>query len=416
MKCVHRWSSRLLPLLLLALCSLPLLAGCQTPAAAVDDELQGRILLWHSWDEENTAVLASILDQFRTIHPNVTIISVAVPPEELRQRFASTAVQGLGPDLFIGSSDWIPELVRAGLLEELSVYDVSVLDFGPTVISDLRVNDGLYGLPLSLRTVALYYNASLVDTPAQSISELRNQANDGQTVALPTDFAQAYWGIGAYGPGLFRDGVFNLVESGLLAWLTQLKAAQEAPGVIMDNDSEALLRLFAEERVAYFIGGSDALPLLQEAIGADDLGVAVLPGGPNGPAAPLLSIEAVMLNSASSADQRAAALSLAAFLTNAEQSNVLLREAGRIPANWRVQVDSRIYPILAPFALQSRAGVTLPNTLDKEAFIMLGDTAYSNMLGGVLTPEEAVCEFGIAVVDLEGVDVESAVLPDTCTQ
>ena len=44
-----------------------LIVGCQ--GNSQDDELNGRITLWHSWSEEDAVVLEEALAQFEEIHP-----------------------------------------------------------------------------------------------------------------------------------------------------------------------------------------------------------------------------------------------------------------------------------------------------------------------------------------------------------
>ena len=50
----------------------------------------------------------------------------------------------------------------------------------------------------------------------------------------------------------------------------------------------------------------------------------------------------------------------------------------------------------------------------REEYYQIGDQAYSNVLSGFLTPEEAVCRFGLQVIDLQGYEEQDVSLPVDC--
>lgn len=81
-----------------------ILIGCQSSAG--DDELEGRISLWHSWSPEEARVLQEALTQFEEIHPKVQIITVAIPEGEILEEFNQVGNNGLGP----GVDDWRRQL------------------------------------------------------------------------------------------------------------------------------------------------------------------------------------------------------------------------------------------------------------------------------------------------------------------
>lgn len=390
-----------------------LLSGCRAALPAA--EPGGRVLLWHSFNETETPILNQILQQYQEIHPQTRIISVMIPAAEMQRRYQETADLGLGPDLFIGRSDWIRELADAGLIRGLERNDWGGNDYLAAAALALRYQEQFYGLPLSLQPVALFYNPTLVAAPAADLDEWLQQAEAGQRIALTPRFGQMYWGIGVFGDVLFDNAEnFELRDSGFNAWLDWLKAAQESPGVIMLRDETTLQNLFIQEQVAYYVARPDVIPALTAAMDAGKFAVAPLPALPGRRATPLLPVDAVMLNTASSQRQQRVALSLAQFLTNPEQSLILLRDAGRVPANRQVRVDARVYPLLAGFVAQSQTAVVIPNWVDLPAFTALGDAVYSNVLAGVLSSAGAVCQFGLDVARTQSVPLTEFTLPEGC--
>lgn len=160
-----------------------LLLACNT---SLKPSLSGRILLWHSFPEQETEILRTILAKYSEINPDVRVISARVPPSQLRSRYQNTAGQGLGPDLLIGSHEWVRPFVEAGLIKgincdlenkednpppETSLCIADTERYLPNALETLRYEGRLYGLPLSLQPEALYYNKNLVSSPASTLDD-----------------------------------------------------------------------------------------------------------------------------------------------------------------------------------------------------------------------------------------------------
>jgi ABC-type glycerol-3-phosphate transport system substrate-binding protein len=98
------------------------LAAC-IPAAYVRNQptsrqLEGYLLLWHDWTGQESALLDNLLDRFQQLHPNVTVISLTVPPDQLVQTFSERVAAGLGPDLLLVDAGLVYDLAQAGLLKD----------------------------------------------------------------------------------------------------------------------------------------------------------------------------------------------------------------------------------------------------------------------------------------------------------
>ena len=408
-------SRRLIPLLILTVVPL-LLGGCVAPIVG-EFGLSGNVILWHSWEETDALILEQILGQVSEISPDTEVISIYVPPDELLQRYIDSTLQGVGPDLLLGSSEWVRDLADAGTARPLSGVDLNRFDYHENALSALQFQGQIYGLPMSLFPVALYYNRSHTQAPPTTLEEMLEQAAAGESIALVPRFKLSHWGIQPFGHGLFdSQGRFTLDGSGLTEWLTWLERVQHEPGVILNTDGTAMEEMFRSERVTYYVDGPDELRHLEEWLAPEQIGVVPLPAGPVGPSGPLLPVEAVMLSTSSSDEQSTIALAVAHFLTNPQQSTTLMRDVGRVPANRDVAVDARVYPNLAGFSSQGRTAVTLPNYLDREAFYRAGDRAYANALSGVLTPDQSVCEFGREVISTQGLTPDQVDLPSDCEE
>lgn len=391
------------------------LSSCRS-ASENTGALSGHVILWHSWTPEESLVLEQALAEFREANPQVTIVTLALPFDELLNRFRRSANEGTGPDLLLAPAAWIGNLADAGLIRSLEAGEVGELNLDTRNTRLVAYQSRVYGVPLSVSPRALYFNQTLVDRPATTLNELLEHAALGQGVAFVPRFEAAYWGIQAFGRGLFDpDGTLNLADSGFVDWLAWLKEAQNKPGVILNVDDEALRQLFAEGRIAYYVAGPEQQAFLKQTMGEDMLGVTRLPGGPARSAGPLLPAETALFYTFSSDGQARIALALARFLFNQQQSIRFMRELDRVPANRQVNVDPRIYPTVSGFARQATTAVILPNELDRDRFFAAGDRAYASALTGLQTPEEAVCRFGQEAAAFLNYSEDQIILPDGCS-
>jgi arabinogalactan oligomer/maltooligosaccharide transport system substrate-binding protein len=400
----------------LGLIFLLVLSSCQLNAP--DKGLNGRITIWHSWSTEETVILNETLTQFQEIHPNVHISSIAFPYDQILAEFMEAGKEGLGPTLIFGTDSWIGDLVDAGLIRPLPP-DLAKLElFNERNLALTKYRGHQYGLPLVLAPRALYYNKSLVSEPPETLDDLLQEAEAGRSVAFVPRFTEAYWGIQAFGEGLFDDQVrFTLAESGFSEWLAWLNEAQGAPGVILNVDDQSLLDLFASGQVAYYVARPDAQALIDAEMDEErrfEIGIAPLPGRTDASGGPLLPAEVIMLYRFNSPEEMAIVNELAAYLVNQQQSIRFLRELDRVPANPSVRVDKRIYPNVHGFAQQSHTAVVIPNEIVADPLVEAGNRAYANVLSGALTLEEAICNFGREVAKFQGYAQSNISLPEGC--
>jgi len=394
-----------------------LLGGCQANLRD-DDTLGGRITLWHSWPGTDAIVLEETLAQFQEIHPNVHIITVAMPQDQILEEFIKSGTDGLAPSLLIGVDHWIIDLANRGLIRSVSTDDFAPALLSPRNLALTQYQGQHYGVPLSLTPRSLYYNKRLVAQPPETLDELLQEAAKGNRIAFVPRFEEAYWGIQAFGQGLFdAEGQFQVADSGFEEWLYWLDEAQNAPGVILNVDDDSLLDLFMSQEVAYYIGGPEKQTRMLAMIPEDnpfEFGVAPLPGGPYGAAGPVLSAETLFLYAFASPEQSRTADALAAFLVKQQQGIRFMRELNRVPVNPAVRVDERIYPIVSGFAQQAKTAVVIPNEIPSEALVSAGNLAYVSVLSGASTPVEAVCRFGQEVFAALGDIAPDSSLPNGC--
>jgi arabinogalactan oligomer/maltooligosaccharide transport system substrate-binding protein len=398
-----QWLSLLLLSLFVAACTF---TQPQNPAT-----LQGRVLLWHAWPEPKAAALTAVLNRFQALNPEVVVKQQAfATPAALLSQFQTAAAAGLGPDLILAPSGWIRPLQEAKLIDNIAATlpSTTIDRFWPAARTAMRYEGSIYGLPLTVETMVLYYDRRLVEQPPATLDELLVAATDGQIVELSTTFVDAFWGVQAFGGQLLdSDGRVALDQGGLAEWLAWLESARATPDLILEANRAALLERFITGGVAYYVGqtneyaailaGRTPDPAAGNQAAVAQIGVAALPQGPSASAGPFLQTEGLLFSNVSSANQRVLALALAQFITNAEQQTTLMRTAGLLPANRRVQVNVALEPVIAAMLTQVRTAAPLPNSPTLETLFRLGDSAYSQVLEGEIDPVTAAANLTAAL-------------------
>lgn len=371
------------------------------------------MLLWSAWDEREDETLAEVITRFTSIHPDVRIKQQHFASvDEMIAQFRIAAQSGLGPDLLLAPNQWLKPLADEHLISTIDIDSVVLDRYLPDALEALQYNDQLYGLPESLSTMVLYYDRTRVESTATTLDGLLKAAANGHTIAFSAGFQDAFWGIQAFGGKLFdENGKAILDHGGFANWLAWLKDARDLPGVLFDTNRDALRNRFITDDVDYYIGSSDELNTILDAVGEERLGVTTLPSGPLGSAGPLLNVEGIYFSSVSSSNQRKLALELALFTTNAEQQSLLMRKALHAPANNNVRINPRLYPIIASIVAQARTAIPLVNTRQMASVMTLGADGYTKVLEGVIDPVTAAAEVTAQVNEASGLNVTAVAEP-----
>ena len=180
-----------LPIFLTLIAGLLLSSACSSTLfnpAGEGRTQQARILLWHTWDAEQAAVLDGMLATYQELHPHVEVISVAVAEDNLVTQLNNRSRAGLGPDLILADAGQIYRMAESGLIRDLAPLNLELSDYLSTALNMLSDDTRLYGLPMATHTHVLYYNRNLVTTPPVTIDELVERTEAGEILAQSPHF------------------------------------------------------------------------------------------------------------------------------------------------------------------------------------------------------------------------------------
>lgn len=161
-------------------------AACKSPSV---EEATEPITLnyWRVYDGQDD--FAEIIAKYNAQHPYVTINYRKLRYDEYEEELLNAFAEDRGPDIFSIHNTWVKKYeskiepmpsqttmvwqTTQGTIKKETVAETKVArsmnlkelkqNFADVVYSDVVINNKIYGLPLSVDTLAMYYNQSLFD-------------------------------------------------------------------------------------------------------------------------------------------------------------------------------------------------------------------------------------------------------------
>lgn len=348
------------------------------------------VVLWHSYTGAEAAALQQVAARWNAHHPDEPLTLVAVPEDSFADKLTSAIPRGNGPDLFIFAHDRIGGWADASTIEPIEYWvdDQIAGRFREDAVAALAYKGSLYGLPLAVKSLALYYNPTLVPHPPATTDELIALA---PAMRAKGGFALAYANtdLYAHAPWLHAFGGQVMTESGTLAIATPEAAAamRFARKLVADgdapNDADAphVASLFNEGKAATVMSGPWFVTDIKPGVPWQ---VAVLPtvSATGKPAAPFLSVEAVLMSS--HARDKDAAFAVMNELTGDASAVLRARVARQVVANVHAYDDPEVArdPFLRTFRAQLDHTVMTPNCPAMRSVWTPYDTALVEVLAG----------------------------------
>ncbi len=241
---------------LMGVLAMALLSGCGSGSE------DNKMVVWTNMDVEADTLqeLANEWGELNGYEVEVIQQSPSV------QQFAQAVKSEDGPDAVIGiPNDQLADYVNAGLSAEVpeSLYVDS--DFSDAAISACYVDGVRYAAPLSVETIALFYNTDMVSEVPNTWEELVEQVSEDGN-GLQFDATSIYYDLGfvrACGGYIFNynDGAYDVSDIGLdndgavQAYEFINDLCNEYGLVSADVTADIARSNFQNGKVAYYIGG-----------------------------------------------------------------------------------------------------------------------------------------------------------------
>ena len=172
-----------------------LVTGCGFGCKKESDTEKVNLTVWQVWDEKK--VFEDLINTYEKENKNIKITYIKKDYQNFEKDFIDALAEEKGPDIISIHNDWIPE--HKGKLVPCPIDVISPVDFkmtfvdvaGDELISEVKIidpktkketsQDQVYAVPLSVDTLALYYNKDLLNSahisrPPYTWEELREMS------------------------------------------------------------------------------------------------------------------------------------------------------------------------------------------------------------------------------------------------
>ncbi len=126
---------------------------------------------WGTFDD--ASFFSTAISEFETAHPNVSIVFRKVSYAEYERALINSFATQSGPDIFMLHHNWLPKhyrltrpvpdkdpITKAPILTFKEYLDT----FPDVTVADFTVDQTIFGVPLYIDTLALYYNKDMFNT------------------------------------------------------------------------------------------------------------------------------------------------------------------------------------------------------------------------------------------------------------
>lgn len=152
-------------LLLFTVVSFAILGGCQRKGTNNTTQLPEVTLTFYGLFD-NQDVYQPIIDGYEDSHPNVTVLyKKFTDPEDYMDLIVNELAEGEGPDLFMLHNTWFPKHYKKltpapSTMVDPDIFRDSFVDVtaGDIIIPDENGVEQVWGMPLYVDTLGLYYN------------------------------------------------------------------------------------------------------------------------------------------------------------------------------------------------------------------------------------------------------------------
>ncbi len=151
--------------------------------------MHATLQFWGTYDDET--FYSDVIRAYRQKNPNLTIEYRQIPFADYENTLVSAFAAGNGPDLFLMHNTWLPkhyDLIQP-IPQNVKTPIMAFKDFQSTFVdvatADLTSNGQIYGMPLYVDTLAMYYNKDTFNTAGIS-SPPRTWEDFVQDVAILT--------------------------------------------------------------------------------------------------------------------------------------------------------------------------------------------------------------------------------------
>lgn len=347
---------------------------------------------------------APVLQKFATDFAATNGISVSVQPvsTDLQSAYVTATNAGKGPDIVVGATDWLGNLVQNGTVAPLPMTPAAKAAFEPTALQAVTYNGQTYGVPYATENLALFTNTAEAPAAPATFEEMVQNGQAAVQAKKASDPLALQVGLKgdpytlnplarSAGGHLFApkaDGTDDLSKPAVdspefIAFAKLLsKYGEKGDGVLKRSiDADNSTSLFTAGKVPYLVSGPWALSQIKQA--GIKYAISPVPGFAGmGPAQPFLGVQAFYVSAKAKNAPIAQEFTLN-YLTRKDVEEALFQAEPRSPALTAAYDDvAKTDPDVAAFHAAGEHGVVLPQVPSMSAIWGPLGTAEAAVVGG----------------------------------
>ena len=225
------------------------------------------VVLWHSYRAKEQEALDKVVDAFNASQKAIVLEALQIPNDAFADKLTAAIPRDNGPDVFIFAHDRVGDWAEKGLIEPVSIWASTAYlkSFQRATVEALVYKKSLYGLPMAFKSVVLFYNEALIETPPATDEALISMA---RAVTNPAEkrYGLVYQNTSLYftvpfihgfgGEILSKEGEVSLSSVGAAKGLSFARELMTTHKVVPEDVSGALVTtLFNEGKAAMVING-----------------------------------------------------------------------------------------------------------------------------------------------------------------
>lgn len=231
-----------------ALVTTLILSGCsQTPEGSGGYDPEEEVELTIAWwgNDERSAIMAEVIDDFEAANPNITVVEQPVgAPDDLFNRLATDFASGTAPDVFALGGAKPQEYGDAGTLLDLSTVSdyLDTTKYEDFTLTNATVNDTLYGLPTGGNAIGVLINTTIFEQAGVPVPEegwtwddLVDAANE-----VSANAPDGVYGLDLRIQDILGTYVAQIDENGIYDWDGELATSADTLESWFDIEKELL--------------------------------------------------------------------------------------------------------------------------------------------------------------------------------
>ncbi len=136
--------------------------GCkQSSKSKIDSKEKINLTYWRLFDDRES--IQPIIDEYQKQHKNITITYKKFSYDGYEQQAIDELAAGKGPDIWMVKNDWMPRHKDklTPMPEDVMGTETYRTTFMDVAKDDFVIDNRIYGIPLSVDSLALFYNKNL---------------------------------------------------------------------------------------------------------------------------------------------------------------------------------------------------------------------------------------------------------------